>query len=197
MDTHQTTILASEHNETLQRILRSNAWFTTVLHAARAVDLPDWFVGSGVIRNIVWDYLHGYAVPTLLADVDFVFFDPQDLTPARDALTEAQLRAQMPSIPWQAKNQAAVHLWYADVFGSAVEPLASSEDAVGTWPETATSIGVRLLPDDTLLVAAPHGLDDVAAPHGLDDLLQHGPAAQPATCDGRSVPPASTEQEDW
>jgi uncharacterized protein len=67
----------------------------------------------------------------------------------------------LPDIPWQAKNQAAIHLWYADEFGYAVEPLTSSEDAIGTWPETATSVGVRLLPDDTLLIAAPHGLDDL------------------------------------
>jgi hypothetical protein len=37
------------------------------------VDLPDWFVGAGAIRNTVWDYLHGYTVPTPLADVDVAF----------------------------------------------------------------------------------------------------------------------------
>jgi hypothetical protein len=133
----------------------------SVLRAARAVDLPDWYVGAGVIRNVAWDYLHGYAVPMPLADVDIVFFDPQDLTPERDAAAEAHLRAQMPQIPWQAKNQASVHLWYPRVFGHAVEPLTSSEDAIGTWPEMATCVGVRLLPDDTLSIAAPCGLDDL------------------------------------
>jgi hypothetical protein len=162
--------MIGEQHDTVQRILRSNEWLMSVLRATRAVDLPDWFVGAGAIRTTVWDYLHGYTVPTPLADVDVVFFDPQDLTPARDAAAEALLHAHLPGIPWQAKNQAAVHLWYPDVFGYAVEPATSSEDAIGTWPETATCVGVRLLPDDTLLVAAPHGLDDL-----LHMVLRHNP----------------------
>src|ERR687886_1017047 len=60
--------MRGEQNDTVQRILRSNEWLMSVLHAARAVDLPDWFVGAGAIRNPVWDYLHGYTVPTPLAD---------------------------------------------------------------------------------------------------------------------------------
>src|SRR5919205_3518105 len=101
--------MGSEQNDTVQRILRSNEWLMSVLHAARAVDLPDWFVGAGAIRSTVWDYLHGYTVPTPLADVDVVFFDPHDLTPAHDAAADAALHAQLPDVPWQAKNQAPVH----------------------------------------------------------------------------------------
>ena len=47
------------------------------------------------------------------------------------------------------------------MFGYAVEPLTSSEDAIGTWPETATCVGARLLADDTLSIAAPCGLADL------------------------------------
>jgi hypothetical protein len=47
------------------------------------------------------------------------------------------------------------------VFGYAVPPVQSGEDAIGTWPETATCIGVRLLPHDEVLVAAPLGLGDL------------------------------------
>ena len=45
-----------------------------------------------------------------------------------------------------------------------VEPLTSCADAVGTWPETATAIGIRLLAHDRIEVVAPCGLDD---PFGL------------------------------
>jgi hypothetical protein len=132
-----------------------------VLAAVRACDPPDWYVGGGAVRTIVWDYLHGYAVPTPLADVDVAYFHPRDLSPARDEAVENALRAVLPGVPWQAKNQAAVHLWYERVFGHAVTPLTSSLDAIGTFPETVTSIGVRLLPDGRLIVVAPYGLDDL------------------------------------
>ena len=32
---------------------------------------------------------------------------------------------------------------------------------MATWPETATAVAVRLLPDDRLQVVAPCGLDDL------------------------------------
>src|SRR5919201_6845633 len=98
--------MRGEQNDTVQRILRSNEWLMSVLHAARAVDLPDWFVGAGAIRNTVWDYLHGYTMPTPLADVDVVFFDPQDLTPARDAAAETHLCTRAcPASPGKRKTK--------------------------------------------------------------------------------------------
>jgi hypothetical protein len=145
----------------LRQLFRANDWFMTILGAARDCDPPDWFVGGGVIRNIVWDHLHGYTQPTPLNDVDVAFFDPNDLRPERDQTIEEQLVDSLPDVPWEATNQAAVHLWYGQVFGYAVPPLKSSEEAIGTWPETATSIGVRLLPDDGLLLVAPLGLGDL------------------------------------
>jgi len=42
-----------------------------------------------------------------------------------------------------------------------MEPLSSCADAVETWPETATAVGVRLLADGRLEVIAPYGLEDL------------------------------------
>lgn len=94
-------------------------------------------------------------------DIDLVFFDPADLSEEREQAVEEALRAELPGAPWDAKNQAAVHLWYAERFGRAVEPLGSTEEGVASWPETATCVGVRLEHDGRLEVVAPHGLDDL------------------------------------
>jgi uncharacterized protein len=40
-------------------------------------------------------------------------------------------------------------------------PLRSDADGVATWPESATAVAVRLLPDDRIQVVAPCGLDDL------------------------------------
>src|SRR5438094_4452456 len=97
-------------------------------------------VGGGVIRNVVWDHLHGYARPTPVADVDVAFFDCDDLSSQREQAIESSLFNRLPNVPWDVKNQAAVHLWYERVFGDAVAPLPSLEEAVSTWPEMGTSI---------------------------------------------------------
>jgi len=74
---------------------------------------------------------------------------------------EQTLADRAADVPWDAKNQAAVHLWYPRRFGYEVEPVTSSADAVGTWPETATAVALHLDADDRLTVVAPCGLDDL------------------------------------
>ena len=65
-------------------------------------------------------------------------------------------------LPWEATNQAAVHTWYHHYFGGApVEPFSCVHDAIVTWPETATCVGVR----------RRSGSVEICAPHGLADLI--------------------------
>jgi uncharacterized protein len=145
----------------LEGLVRSSPWMLAVLRAVRDCDPPDWWVGGGVLRDLVWDELHGGFDPALVKDVDVAFHDPVDLRPERDQVVERALTERLPGIRWDAKNQAAVHTWYQDRFGRVVAPLASALDGVATWPETATAVAVRLEPDGSLSVAACCGLDDL------------------------------------
>ena len=149
------------YRQKLTQLIRSTPWFMSILEAVRECDPPDWLVGAGVIRNLVWDHLHQYQTTTPLADVDVVFFDSQDVRPERDRMVRQQLAQRLPHVAWEATNQAAVHLWYEDVFGFPVSAFHSSEEAVGTWPETATGVAVRLLPTDEISIVAPCGLSDL------------------------------------
>ena len=150
-----------QHELELRRIIYENGWFMKVLRSVRECSLPDWFVGAGVIRSIVWDHLHGYLSPTSIKDVDVAYFDLTNLSQEQDNYIVGQLAAKLPDVPWEVTNQAAVHLWFQQYFGYAVPPLQSCEEAISTWPETATSIGVRLLPNDELYIYAPFGLEDL------------------------------------
>ncbi len=147
----------------LQAIVRSTDWLMRALAAARQVDPPDWWIGAGAIRTAVWDQLHGYEEPTPRADIDLIFFDSHDLSEERDHEIETALKHALPGVTWDAKNQAAVHLWFPKKFGYSVEPFECAADAVATWPETATCVAVKLAGDDELVVHAPLGLDDLFA----------------------------------
>jgi hypothetical protein len=132
-----------------------------VLETVRACELPDWVVGAGVIRNIVWDHLHGYDGPTAVKDVDVAFFDASDISRGRDAAIEDDLSGALPSVPWEVTNQAGVHLWYEERFGYPIPPAHSIKHAVSMWPETATAVAVNLGADNALRILAPAGLDDL------------------------------------
>jgi hypothetical protein len=147
----------------LAALARATPWFLDALRAARALGLADWCIGAGAVRNLAWDALHGHATPSPLADVDLAFFDASDLSAARDHALQARVQAACPSLRWEVTNQAAVHTWFEAHFGHAVAPLRSLEEAVASWPEFATAVGLMLADDDAIRVIAPHGLDDLFA----------------------------------
>ena len=145
----------------LKAIAHETAWLMRALRAVRAVDIPNGYVCSGAIRNAVWDALHNYSQSSFLADVDVGYFDAQDLSEASETEYERRLKEVEPELPWDVKNQAAVHLWFHKVFGHTVDPLTSMEDSASTWPEPAVCVALRLDTDDHLEVIAPLGLDDL------------------------------------
>lgn len=149
----------------LRAITASSAWLMRVLATVRDSGLPDAWVGAGAIRDLVWGqkFGHGFA-PDEVRDVDVVYFDPDDLSRDRDEQATGLLRRAWPEVPWEARNQAAVHTWYHRRFGGEpVPPLRSIADAVATWPETATALAVRLDQAGQIEVCAPLGLSDLLA----------------------------------
>lgn len=147
----------------LVTIARQSAWFWSALVAVRSLNLPDWCIGAGAVRNLVWDSLHELATPSALPDVDVAYFDASNLSAERDAEIESRLTIEHPFVPWEVTNQAAVHAWFKATFGHAVSPLESLQDSVASWPEFATSVGITLREDDSIDVIAPYGLDDLFA----------------------------------
>lgn len=147
--------------EKLSQLVVQDAQLMRVLRAAREVDLPDWYVGAGIIRNTVWDYLHGYTGRSRLRDVDLAYFDADDISGEQGKRATVALTEMVPEVEWDVVNQAGVHLWYESDFGHAIKPHESIEGAIATWPETATCVAVRLLPDNELLIHSPYGLADL------------------------------------
>lgn len=154
----------------LVEIVRSTPWLMRALQAVRSVGAPDACIGAGAIRATVWDFMHGYTTPSLVADVDVAYFDASDLSAEAQERYRRQLAVREPSLVWDVVNQAAVHLWYERMFGTPVAPLESVEDGIASWPETATAVGVRLDAADRLHVIAPLGLSDL-----FDGVIRRNP----------------------
>ncbi len=145
----------------VKALVRATPWFMAALRAGRELGLDSWCIGAGALRNLVWDALHGHVRPSALADVDFAYFCAADLDRARDAALQQRLQRQGLDLPWEVTNQAGVHLWFEQHFGHAVPPLRSLDEAIASWPEPATAVGVWLDARDALHVIAPLGLADL------------------------------------
>jgi uncharacterized protein len=142
-------------------IVQSSPWFCRLLDAGQSLGLASWCIGAGALRNLVWDHLHGHAAPSPLSDIDFAYFDANDLSADSERALHTRLRRECPREPWEVTNQAAVHLWFERHFGHGVAPLQSLEEAVATWPEFATSVAVTRDAAGAIRVIAPHRLDDL------------------------------------
>lgn len=142
-------------------LIRQDDWMMEVLRTAAKLDLPDWMVGAGFVRNKVWNHLCGIDAGHS-TDVDLVYFDQDDVdeVTAEDEATETERRHQlrlskMLAADWEAVNQARMHVFHDD------KPYRSTEDAIAHWPETATCVAVRLNQQGELELVAPHGIDDL------------------------------------
>jgi hypothetical protein len=145
----------------LSDALLANPVARALLDATARMDLPQWYLAAGGVSQSVWNVRHGFDPAAGIKDYDVVYFDPDTGADRAEAM-EAELRERLSSfdVVLDVKNEAHVHLWYAERFGRRIDPYLSTEHAISTWPTTASSIGVR--PEgDALVVCAPFGLSDV------------------------------------
>lgn len=148
--------------QSLERTIRSSPLLGPVLDRWGDVRLPNCWLVAGAVAQTVWNANLGYSPDHGIKDVDIVYFDANNLAPEVEQAEEQRIRSLFGNLPVQfdVKNEARVHLWYEARFGSAIAPYRSTEEAIATFPTTATSIGVRLV----------EGQFEISAPFGLTDL---------------------------
>lgn len=146
----------------LGSILHQSEVIHTVLDRAERMHLPQWYLGAGSIAQTVWNYLCGNDLAAHIQDLDLVYFEIEDLGEERERQRAEDVRGLLWGIPIpiDVKNQARVHVWYEARFGYPICPYRSVEDAINTWPTTATSVGVRV-DARGFQVYAPYGLNDL------------------------------------
>jgi hypothetical protein len=141
-------------NAYIRESIKNNRDMMKELELVRALNLPEWCIAAGYVRNYVWDHLHNCTVRTPLNDIDVIYYDPADLSESREKEWERILQRELP-LNWSVKNQARMHIRNHE------QPYTSIEDAMKRWPETATATGIRLTEDNELVWIAPHGDDDL------------------------------------
>ncbi|MGO4170552.1 nucleotidyltransferase family protein [Novosphingobium sp. YAF33] len=151
------------------------------LIALRSTD-KSLFLGGGMIRNVVWDYLHGYGSPTQTDDVDVIHYNPADSEKRHDEAIQMRLATLVPNAKWSVKNQARMHISNSET------AYTSLEHAISRWPETATAFIARL--DDS-------GWIEFVAPYGFDDLLRLLIVNTPAFEDRIETIRARVEAKQW
>jgi uncharacterized protein len=134
-----------------------------VLHVARDLALPDWYLTAGCLFQSVWNVLDDHPPERGIRDYDIFYYDATDLSWQAENGVIQRARAVFADRQYvvEVRNEARVHLWYEKKFGVACPRFRSSRDAIDHFAATTCSVGVRLEQDDSFSVYTPYGLDDL------------------------------------
>ncbi|WP_325895205.1 nucleotidyltransferase family protein [Grimontia sp. NTOU-MAR1] len=127
------------------------------LYATRSLKLPQCYIAAGFVRNLVWDRLHNKETATPLNDVDVIYFKDDETDVSAHLRYELHLNTILPSLNWQVRNQAHMHLRNDD------EPYMDILDAMSFWPEIETAVAIRLVNDNSLECISPFGFESLFA----------------------------------
>ncbi|MES2676251.1 MAG: nucleotidyltransferase family protein [Pseudomonadota bacterium] len=126
-------------------LIRADKHRLDILAVVASLQLPDCYIAAGFVRNLVWDYMHGFP-PTALNDVDIIYFSKSLIN---EDILLAALCSSFPNVNWQLKNQALMHKRNLD------PPYENSIGAMAHWPEIETALGARLEANGKIVVVSP------------------------------------------
>ena len=150
----------------LAAILRRSEPLMQVMRTLREIDPPDWLIFSGAIYQRVLNDLTGRPLDYGIKDYDVAYFDASDISyEAEDVVIKQVAAAFEPPLREmvEVRNQARVHVWFADHFNEPYDPLTSSAEALTRFVSPLFAVSARLEADDSLTIQAPFGLDDLFA----------------------------------
>jgi uncharacterized protein len=146
-----------DHGVSAKRLLEfasSSRILDAALVQAESLQLRDWWIVGGAIRDIIWSLLEGRDPVGLIKDMDLIYFDQSDCSRARDEEIEALL-ISVNGIPWSVKNQARMHVKSNDA------PYSSCQEALYCAPETISAVAITRTGNSQWIVASSFGYEDL------------------------------------
>lgn len=140
-----------KHEAQIKKWITEDRNRMNALDHALSLNLNDWCLSAGFVRNLVWDKLYGSGADTPMNDIDLIYFDSKNCNKANEKSYELQLK-KISCHPWSVKNQARMHVRNND------QPYSSTKDAMSYWPEIETAVGVRLTKNRNFEILAPFGV---------------------------------------
>ncbi len=124
--------------------------------------LPQCHLTAGCLFQAIWNRVSGYEPGCGVKDYDVFYFDAADPSwDAEDAVIRrvADATAGLGATV-EVKNQARVHLWYPERFGSAYPRLRSVREGIDLYLIACTCVGIDVATRD---IHAPDGFEDMEA----------------------------------
>ncbi len=136
-----------------------------ILARMPSLPLPQGMLVSGCLYQSVWNALCDHPPGHGIRDYDLAYFDDSDLSyEAEDRVikTCAAAFADL-GVEVEVRNQARVHLWFAQKFGAPYPPLSAPQEALERYAALCHAVALAPKASGGVMLYAPFGLDDIFA----------------------------------
>jgi hypothetical protein len=142
-------------------IAMSNLANAALLSRLPSLGLSECHLAAGCIFQPVWNRASGWPADHGIRDYDVFYFDACDLSwEAEDAVIQrVEAITNDLGIRVETRNQARVHLWYEQRFGTHCPALTSARDGIDRFLISCTCVGIDVAGNE---LYAPNGLQDLA-----------------------------------
>ena len=146
------------------RLIELNPAVAAIMSRLDGLGLPDTWLVSGCLFQTVWNVLAGENPTRAIKDYDLFYFDSADSSSESEEAANrraAELFADL-GCEIDVRNQARVHVWYAQEFGVAGYPrLKASTDGIDNFLAVCCMVAIRRTSAGRVELYAPFGVDDV------------------------------------
>jgi hypothetical protein len=140
--------------------IKSNPINAALLDGLASLGLPQCYLTAGCLFQAVWNRVSGMAASASVRDYDIIYFDDSDLSwEAEDqVIKRVQSHFSGLGVQLEVKNQARVHLWYEQTFGSPYPKLTCATGGIDRFLISCTQIGIEA---ENGRLYAPDGFQDL------------------------------------
>lgn len=144
-----------------RELIGRNPYNMQLLARLRGLPLKDCWLVAGCLFQAVWNAKSGRPAAWGIKDYDVFYHDDADLSWAAEDAVIRQVRAATADLPIaiEVKNQASVHLWYAEKFGANYPQLVGAQDGIDRYLLECTCAGIAAASGE---VYAPNGFAEMA-----------------------------------
>lgn len=127
-----------------------------------AIGLKECYLTAGCLFQSLWNQISGRSPEWGIKDYDVFYFDDSDLSWNAENRVIRTVTDAMAGLPIQieVRNQARVHLWYRERFGSDYPQLTSARSGIDLYLISCTCVGIDARTGE---LYAPNGLADLAS----------------------------------
>lgn len=151
--------MQSLSSDNLVALATENPSNRALLALLPTLDLPQCMLTAGCLFQTLWNLQAGQPPDWGIKDYDVIYFDEDLSWEAEDrAIARVRQACQHLGVHVEVRNQARVHLWYAQKFGASYPQLRQATDGIDRYLIRSTCIGVEVA---TGALYSTHGLDDL------------------------------------